>query len=92
MPAKIGRKLTKPNTIASIPSIRESREEGFGEIMAAGGFDAVIGNPPYIPIEDINESQRRYFQRQFPQLKRKYDTSVIFVLAGLAKLGLQTDF
>ena len=20
---------------------------GFGEIMAAGGFDAVIGNPPY---------------------------------------------
>ncbi len=65
----------------------ESREEGFGEIMAAGGFDAVIGNPPYIPIEDINESQRRYFQRQFPQLKRKYDTSVIFVLAGLAKLS-----
>jgi len=24
-----------------------SREEGFGDILAEGGFDAVIGNPPY---------------------------------------------
>jgi adenine-specific DNA-methyltransferase len=26
----------------------ESKSTGFGEIMAAGGFDAVIGNPPYV--------------------------------------------
>jgi len=29
------------------PFTWESKREGFGEIMAAGGFDAVIGNPPY---------------------------------------------
>jgi len=27
-----------------------SRDEGFGDILAAGGFDAVIGNPPYIQL------------------------------------------
>ena len=26
-------------------------EAGFGDIMAAGGFDAVIGNPPYEKIQ-----------------------------------------
>jgi type I restriction-modification system DNA methylase subunit len=32
-----------------------SKGEGFGEIMAAGGFDAVIGNPPYIRMENLKE-------------------------------------
>ena len=29
---------------------------GFGEIMAAGGFDAVIGNPPYVRIQTMKET------------------------------------
>ena len=60
---------------------------GFGEIMAAGGFDAVIGNPPYIPIESMGDEQRKYYQMMFPQLERKYDSSVIFILAGIGKLS-----
>ncbi len=28
---------------------------GFGEIMAAGGFDAVIGNPPYVRMEEFKD-------------------------------------
>ncbi len=31
-----------------------SRENGFGDILAEGGFDAVIGNPPY----DVLEKER----------------------------------
>ena len=27
-----------------------SREDGFGDILSTGGFDAVIGNPPYIQL------------------------------------------
>ena len=65
----------------------ESHEHGFGDIMAAGGFDAVIGNPPYIPIESMTDEQRQYYQSRFPQLERKYDSSVIFILAGLNKLS-----
>lgn len=32
-----------------------SKTEGFGQIMAGGGFDAVIGNPPY----DVLEKDRK---------------------------------
>ena len=28
------------------------KKHGFGSIMAAGGFDAVIGNPPYVLLQD----------------------------------------
>ncbi len=30
-------------------------DAGFGEIMRAGGFDAVIGNPPYVRQETLGE-------------------------------------
>ncbi|MFZ3063481.1 MAG: N-6 DNA methylase, partial [Actinomycetota bacterium] len=58
----------------------------FSEIMQAGGFDVVIGNPPYIPIEMMSETQKAYFQQKHPQLERKYDSSIVFILALLQKL------
>lgn len=61
-------------------------ENEFAEIMKTGGFDCVIGNPPYIPIETMTDSERKYYQNSFPQLQRKYDSSVIFIVAGLRKL------
>jgi len=59
----------------------------FAGVFQAGGFDAVIGNPPYIPIESMSEAERCYYQARFPQLERKYDSAPIFILASLAKLG-----
>ena len=56
---------------------------GFKDIMKAGGFDAVIGNPPYIPIETMEDEERIYYQEAYPQLERKYDTSVIFILRAM---------
>jgi type I restriction-modification system DNA methylase subunit len=55
----------------------------FPEIMQAGGFDAVVGNPPYIPIEMMTADERGYYQTKFPELERKFDTSVTFILAAL---------
>ncbi len=57
-----------------------------GEGRGEGGFDAVIGNPPYIPIEMISDEQKSYFQEKHPQLERKYDSSIVFILALLEKL------
>ncbi|HEY2329866.1 MAG TPA: N-6 DNA methylase, partial [Verrucomicrobiae bacterium] len=51
-----------------------------------GGFDAIVGNPPYIPIESMSVAERNYFQKYFNELERKYDSSVIFILAALRKL------
>lgn len=63
----------------------------FTDIMKTGGFDAVIGNPPYIPIETMAESERDYYSRSFAQLSRKFDTGVVFILQAL-KLIKRTGF
>ncbi|WP_305881855.1 Eco57I restriction-modification methylase domain-containing protein [Haloplanus halophilus] len=50
-----------------------------GSIKSQGGFDAVIGNPPYVPTEQIPERQRSYLTTVFEVLHRKYDLSVAFL-------------
>ncbi|MCY3780948.1 MAG: Eco57I restriction-modification methylase domain-containing protein, partial [Chloroflexi bacterium] len=42
-------------------------DAGFGDIMAAGGFDAVIGNPPYVRQEILGKDFKDY-------AKKKYET------------------
>jgi hypothetical protein len=51
------------------------------------GFDVVIGNPPYIPLEDLNPSQREFFREKYSQFERKYETSVMFIVEGLSILN-----
>jgi len=58
----------------------------FKEIMDCGGFDVVIGNPPYIPIESISDAEKQYYQSHHSELQRKYDSSVIFILSLLNRL------
>ncbi len=46
------------------------------------GFDCVIGNPPYIPTEDISREDSSFYNRQFKFAYRKYETSVLFMGFG----------
>lgn len=59
----------------------------FESIMAAGGFDAVIGNPPYIPLELLREEEREYIRSHFPELQRKFDSSAAFISAFMPRLS-----
>jgi len=55
------------------------------------GFDLVIGNPPFIPIEQFGENFRNLFRIKYSQVERKYDSSVLFFIEGanlLAKGGI----
>ncbi len=51
------------------------------------GFDVVIGNPPYIPLESFNLSERIFFNSKYTQLERKYETSIPFIIEGLGILN-----
>lgn len=66
-----------------------SKEHGFGEIMSQGGFDAVIGNPPYIFTRNqgIDESQKSYFYRNFKHQSSQLNTFGIFVERAYMLLG-----
>lgn len=63
----------------------------FPEIMARGGFDAVIGNPPYVRIQAMKEwapvEVEIYKQRYRAASKGNYDIYVVFVEKGLSLLN-----
>jgi hypothetical protein len=44
----------------------------FADVMKAGGFDAVIGNPPYLRIQGLQE----HYEDQIPYLIEKYQSAV----------------
>jgi type I restriction-modification system DNA methylase subunit/predicted type IV restriction endonuclease len=66
-------------------------EAEFPEIMAGGGFDVVIGNPPYIRIQGMKEwaplEVEFYKQRYTAASKGNYDIYVVFVERGLSLLN-----
>ncbi|MCX6866714.1 MAG: Eco57I restriction-modification methylase domain-containing protein, partial [Verrucomicrobia bacterium] len=41
-------------------------KDGFPEIMKAGGFDAVIGNPPYVRIQTLPANEVAYLTSTYP--------------------------
>lgn len=51
------------------------------------GFDVVIGNPPYIPLEEFDDSSKNYFRKEYSLVERKYETSVLFMIIGLRICG-----
>jgi type I restriction-modification system DNA methylase subunit len=55
----------------------------YPEIMRGGGFDAVIGNPPYIFGEYHNQKAKHYFRTHFPLARDQYDTYWLFIEQGL---------
>jgi type I restriction-modification system DNA methylase subunit len=63
----------------------------FPQAMAAGGFDVVIGNPPYIRIQALKEWAPKevefYKQRYVSASKGNYDIYVVFVEKGLSLLN-----
>jgi type I restriction-modification system DNA methylase subunit len=52
-------------------------EKEFPEIMKRGGFDVVIGNPPYGAL--INEAEAQYLGTKFETTNRDLDTYSLFM-------------
>jgi len=66
-------------------------EQRFPEIMKRGGFDAVVGNPPYIRIQIMQEFSPRsveYLKDHYASAsKGNYDIYVVFAERALALLN-----
>jgi hypothetical protein len=57
----------------------------FEPVMAAGGFDAVIGNPPYVRQESLMD-QKEYFQSAFEVYHGSADLYSYFIEKGISLL------
>ena len=55
----------------------------FPEAMKDGGFDAVIGNPPYGAF--FNELEKKYIRTAYKSYKYKFDSYLYFIEKGIIK-------
>ena len=55
----------------------------FPHVFRQGKFDAVIGNPPYVNLVNIEPTQRDYFQKTFKTCKNKSDLYSFFIEKSL---------
>ncbi len=58
-------------------------EEEFPEIFKDGGFDVVIGNPPYIMVENLPSNERRYLMSKYETAAKRFDIYITFIEKGL---------
>ncbi len=61
-------------------------EAEFADAMKVGGFDVVIGNPPYVRQELLSES-KNYFQDHYQTYHGVADLYVYFIEKGISLLG-----
>ena len=63
-------------------------KDGFPEIMKTGGFDAVIGNPPYVIIvKDIFSDKVIDYLKRYPVSQYKTDLFHLFIQKGIDLLA-----
>ena len=71
------------NSLISDPAVAGDKafdwEKEFPKVFEKGGFDVVIGNPPYVNMVNIlDEKQRKYYQNTYKTVKNKSDLYSIF--------------
>ena len=75
--------LFEPAEKITINAFDWESEQGFSDIMKAGGFDCVIGNPPYIRIQTLQEFQPHivtYLKNRYKSASEKnIDIYVVFI-------------
>ena len=66
----------------------------FAPIMKAGGFDAVIGNPPYVRPHNLEPEAKEYFWRHYDTFEKKGDLYCCFSqkAASLCRNGGRFSF
>lgn len=82
---KCGNSLIDDPEIAGKRAFNWSTE--FHEIMNEGGFDVIIGNPPYVNSKMIPKDERDFFWEKYPQyLQMDLDLYQIFFIKSILEL------
>jgi len=73
----------------------DDEKKWFGGIMQRGGFDCVVGNPPYLAGRewpDTLHAQRPYFKRRYSCMTDQYDLYALFIQKALELLQFEGYF
>lgn len=61
-------------------------DKRFKDVMAKGGFDVIIGNPPYIGFHGF-KNEKEYYAKRYQSAKGKYDIYIPFIEKSLELLN-----
>ena len=62
-------------------------EKEFPEIFSNGGFDIVVGNPPYVDIKSLNPVEVKYYFKRFLTTENRVNLYSIFIEKGIEILS-----
>lgn len=79
---KCGNSLIDDNEVAGDKAFHW--QEAFPQVFAKGGFDVIIGNPPY--GASLNENEKKFIRENFKSMEGEFDTYIYF-LENLFKYG-----
>ena len=75
---KCGNSLIESKTIAGEKAF--NWKEQFPEVFAKGGFDVIIGNPPYVFARDnFRQEEKDYFVSKYESAKYQINTYLLFI-------------
>jgi len=77
---KCGNSLIDDKKVAGDKAFRW--EEEFKDVFANGGFDVVIGNPPYVKLETIKSSSEALSKMNYSTFEKRGDLYILFVEKG----------
>jgi len=89
---KCGNSLIDDSSVSGTKAFNWNSE--FKEILSSGGFDVVVGNPPYTYRNSITESEKNYFKNKYKSVERNFDLYKFFTekLSTLTKEGGRSSF
>lgn len=102
--AQRGRKLTSlnnnikcGNSLIDDPTVAGDKafnwEKEFPTVFAKGGFDVVVGNPPYVNINTLSQEIHQYFKSEYSTIHTGYnDLMYYFLYKGIDMLKKEGVF
>lgn len=78
---KCGNSLIDDITVAGDKAFNWKYE--FKRVFENGGFDVIIGNPPYVSFQNIDDKQKQFLTTYFKSASGKFDLYVVFVECGI---------
>jgi hypothetical protein len=81
----LSRNIRCGNSLIDDPAVAGDKafnwQHAFPDVFAKGGFDVVIGNPPYVRAENIEKKQREYFiskDSKYSKTFGRFDLYIVF--------------
>lgn len=79
------------NSLISDPEIAGEKafnwQEQFPKVFEKGGFDVVIGNPPYVRVQNLKQCEVDHYFSSYETPSGKLDISILFFERGFSLLN-----